>query len=107
MDGEWGAVETVMGKQTFKLKNFKSFQYAVYRQQYLELIERQEYQKAYTYLMRRLKPMETLQSENSNDIKDLCYLLTCKNVADVDRNWEGTTSAREKLVDMLEAMIEF
>ena len=27
--------------QTFRLRNFKSFQYGVYRQQYLELIERQ------------------------------------------------------------------
>jgi hypothetical protein len=29
--------------------------------------------------------------------QDLCYLLTCKSVADVDKTWEGYSSAREKL----------
>lgn len=34
----------------------------MYKQQYLELLEKQEYQKAFTYLTKRLKPLEAYQS---------------------------------------------
>ena len=36
----------------------KSFLYAAYREQFIELIEAQEYQKAFTHLTKRLKPLE-------------------------------------------------
>ncbi len=33
--------------------------YALLRQEYLELIDRQEYQKAFSFLTKRLKPLES------------------------------------------------
>ena len=46
-------VEKLCSKSGFA--NAKSFLYAAYRAQYLELIEGQEYQKAFTHLTKRLK----------------------------------------------------
>lgn len=42
-DGDWTEVEKLCAKQAFS--NSDSFLYAVYKQQYLELLERQESQK--------------------------------------------------------------
>ena len=57
----------------------KSFLYAAYREQFLELIEAQEYQKAFTHLTKRLKPLEA-SAASLGEFKDLCYLLTCRSV---------------------------
>jgi hypothetical protein len=86
-EGEWNEVEKLCLKYAFK--NHKSFLYAVYKQKYFELIERQEYQKAFAFLTERLKPLETRQSD-SDEFKDLCYLLTCKSVQDAPsfRTWD-------------------
>lgn len=72
-------------------------------QEYLELIERQEYQKAFAFLNRRLKPMEGTAASTPNEFLNLCYLLTCKTVADAShfRQWEGVLGGREKLADEL------
>src|SRR5690349_6915862 len=43
-------------------RQYRSLLYAIYRQQFLELVDQQEYQKAFTYLTKRLKPLETAQS---------------------------------------------
>ena len=53
LDGDWLEVEKLCAKSGFA--NVKNFQYAAYRTQYLELIEGQEYQKAFTHLTKRLK----------------------------------------------------
>ena len=53
LDGDWLEVEKLCSKSGFA--NAKSFLYAAYRAQYLELIEGQEYQKAFTHLTKRLK----------------------------------------------------
>ena len=53
LDGDWLEVEKLCAKSGFA--NAKSFLYAAYRAQYLELIEGQEYQKAFTHLTKRLK----------------------------------------------------
>jgi hypothetical protein len=53
----------------------------VVTEQYLELIEGQEYQKAFTHLTKRLKPLEG-SAASEGEFRDLCYLLTCKCVAD-------------------------
>jgi COMPASS component SWD3 len=43
LDGDWVEVEKLCIKYSFK--NHKSFLYAIYKQGYLELLEKQEYQK--------------------------------------------------------------
>jgi len=42
-EGEWNEVEKLITKNTFK--NQKAFMYSAYKQQYLELLEKQEYQR--------------------------------------------------------------
>eukprot|EP01052_Picozoa_sp_SAG31_P041731 SAG31_NODE_6409_length_2030_cov_1.370274_2_plen_298_part_00 len=71
-------------------RGYKGLLYAIYRQQYLELIDRQESQKAFSLLSRRLKPLEGMQ-RSEDEFRDLCYLLTCKSISDVPscRDWEG------------------
>ena len=123
LDGDWLEVEKLCAKSGFA--NVKNFQYAAYRTQYLELIEGQEYQKAFTHLTKRLKarpptsllapacraravvelppplcgqPLES-HASSSADFKDLCYLLTCKSVQEVLRDWDSITSAREQLAE--------
>lgn len=56
-EGDWVEVEKLCSKAS--LKNYKSFLYAVLKQQYYELISRQEHQKAFTFLTKRLKPLES------------------------------------------------
>lgn len=72
-------------------------------QEYLELIERQEYQKAFAFLNRHLKPMEATAASTPNEFLNLCYLLTCKSVSDADhfRSWGGVLGGREKLAEEL------
>ena len=69
----------------------------------MELIERQEYQKAFAFLNRRLKPMEATAASTPNEFLNLCYLLTCKSVSDADhfRSWGGVLGGREKLAEEL------
>ncbi|CAB4401166.1 unnamed protein product [Rhizophagus irregularis] len=106
LDGDWAEVDKLSAKPL--VKNHKSFLYAVYKQQYLEYIEHQEIQKAFTFLNRRLKPLEHLQT-TSNEFKDMCYLLTAKAVHDAPsfKNWEGIGPAREKLVEQFQNMLNF
>ena len=56
LDGDWVEVDKLCGKTTFQQQ--KSFLYAAYREQFIELIDAQEYQKAFTHLTKRLKPLE-------------------------------------------------
>lgn len=109
MDGDWDLVAKLLGKH---LKKFhaahQGFLYAVCKQEYLELIDRQEYQKAYTFLTTHLKPLEKVAAATSSsrhEFKELCYLLTCKAVGESDafRDWEGVVTSREKLVEQLRA----
>ena len=95
-----------MGK--LGLKNNKSFLYAIYKQQYLEHIDSGEYQKAFTYLTKRLKPLEQLQT-TPDEFKDLCYLLSCRSVQEAPsfKSWEGVGPSRDKLVDDFQSMLDF
>lgn len=105
LDGEWVEMEKLVQKTP--LKDHKHFLYTVYKQQYLELIEQLEYQKAFALLTKRLKPLEQIGSLN-NEFKDLCYLLTCKSIQDAPffKSWEGVASSREKLVEQFSSMLE-
>ncbi|CAI5725387.1 unnamed protein product [Hyaloperonospora brassicae] len=109
MDGDWDLVAKLLGKH---LKKFhaahQGFLYAVCKQEYLELIDRQEYQKAFTFLTTHLKPLEKVAvatSSSRHEFKELCYLLTCKAVGESNafRDWEGVVGSREKLVEQLKA----
>jgi hypothetical protein len=53
VDGDWAEVEKFCNKSP--IKSMKDFLYCVYKQQYLELVDKQEYQKAFTYLTKKLK----------------------------------------------------
>ncbi|KAJ2136534.1 hypothetical protein GGH17_001919, partial [Coemansia sp. RSA 788] len=82
--------------------------YNVYKQQYLELIEDHESQKAFATLNKHLKPLESQQSFQG-EFRDLCYLLTTKSIQDAPafRNWDGVSSSREKLAEYLQNILEF
>ena len=97
LDGDWLEVEKLCAKSGFAKS--KSFLYAAYRAQYLELIEGQEYQKAFTHLTKRLKPLEA-SAASLPEFKDLCYLLTCHSVHEVLPQWQGITPAREALLSL-------
>ena len=91
LEGDWVEVDKLCGKMNFQQQ--KSFLYAVYREQFIELIEAQEYQKAFTHLTKRLKPLEG-QAASLGEFKDLCYLLTCKSVSEVAARPNSPARAR-------------
>ncbi|KAI3623991.1 hypothetical protein CBS14141_002419 [Malassezia furfur] len=97
LEGNWSEVDKMCSKPF--LKQQKAFLYAIYKQQYLEHIEHREFQKAFTFLMKRLKPLEHYQP-HAAEFGDLCYLLSAKSVTDAPsfRSWEGIQPAREALV---------
>ncbi|KAJ2773346.1 hypothetical protein IWQ57_001335, partial [Coemansia nantahalensis] len=106
LDGEWGEVDRVCASAY--LKDKKHILYKVYKQQYLELIEDNESQKAFATLNKHLKPLEAQQSFQG-EFRDLCYLLTTKSIQDAPafRNWDGIASSREKLAEYLQNILEF
>ncbi|TPX53632.1 hypothetical protein SeMB42_g00650 [Synchytrium endobioticum] len=106
LDGDWAEAEKLLSKPM--LKNQKGFLYAMYKVQYLEYIEHNETQKAFTFLNKRLKPLEHLQT-TPTEFRDLCYLLTAKAVTDVPsfKTWEGVGPARERLAEQFQNMLEF
>ncbi|KAI8874699.1 WD40 repeat-like protein, partial [Backusella circina FSU 941] len=63
---------------------------------------------AFTFLNKRLKPLEHLQTK-PHEFKDMCYLLTAKSIHEAPsfKNWEGIMAARENLVDQLQNMLDF
>ncbi|KAJ1654362.1 hypothetical protein IWQ61_005691 [Dispira simplex] len=106
LDGDWAEADKLCTKNL--IRHQRSFLYLMYRQQYLEFIERREYQKAYTCLNQRLKPLEHYQTTGT-EFKDLCYLLTCNTVQDVAsfKNWEGVGPTRENLAEHLQRIIDY
>lgn len=109
LEGDWDLVAKLIHKHLRRFHSQQGFLYAVCKQEYLELIDRQEFQKAFTFLTTHLKPLERIAATaNRGEFKDLCYLLTCKSVAEVDafRDWEGVARSREKLVEQLRATFE-
>ncbi|KAJ2236371.1 hypothetical protein IWW45_001850 [Coemansia sp. RSA 485] len=106
LDGEWSEVDRIC--VSGYLKDKKHILYNVYKQQYLELIDDNESQKAFTVLNKHLKPLEAQQSFQG-EFRDLCYLLTTKSIQDAPafRNWDGIASSREKLAEYLQNILEF
>ncbi|KAJ3106459.1 hypothetical protein HDU97_006245 [Phlyctochytrium planicorne] len=105
LDGDWPEADKLCSKPI--MKNQKAFLYAMYKQQFMEYIEHHEFQKAFTHLNKRLKPLEHLQT-TPNEFRDMCYLLTAKSVSEAlsFRNWEGIVPSREKLAEQFQNMID-
>eukprot|EP01062_Namystynia_karyoxenos_P044117 TRINITY_DN32374_c0_g1_i1.p2 TRINITY_DN32374_c0_g1~~TRINITY_DN32374_c0_g1_i1.p2 ORF type:complete len:621 (+),score=187.68 TRINITY_DN32374_c0_g1_i1:115-1977(+) len=97
LGGDWEEVNRLLGKATFK--NQRSFHYALARQQYLELIEAGDGSKAFTFLKKKLKPLEGLAP--TGEFEALAYLLTCKSVSEAPgrffSGWQED-AARQRLV---------
>lgn len=93
LEGEWQEVDRLCSRPL--LKNHPAFLYSAYKQQYLEYIEHQETQKAFTHLTKRLKPLEYLQ-QTPIEFRDLSYLLTAKSVQEAPsfKNWQGVQASR-------------
>ncbi|KAK4531520.1 hypothetical protein CCYA_CCYA08G2377 [Cyanidiococcus yangmingshanensis] len=109
--GDWPEVERLCQKTP--LKNLKVFLYALYRQQFLELVERHETEKAYAVLMKRLKPLEGHAPRGPAEFRDLCYLLTCKSVHEahsaaipLSLDWGGSQAGRELLAEQLTRLLD-
>ncbi|KAG2386564.1 hypothetical protein C9374_002308 [Naegleria lovaniensis] len=99
-DGNWSSVDNAL-QDSFNSSTIgvstnstisKSTLYAIYKQYYFELIEGGEYQKAFSILNKRLKPLKSVSTKE--EFSDLCLLLTCKSVNEVDRfqEWKGNIS---------------
>ncbi|KAJ1942890.1 hypothetical protein EC988_006373, partial [Linderina pennispora] len=106
LDGEWAEAERLCSGA--HLQDKKQILYNVYKQRYLELIDDGEPQKAFAVLMKHLKALEAQQAF-AGEFRDLCYLLTAKSIADAPafRNWDGIASARERLAEYLQSILEF
>ncbi|KAJ1492341.1 hypothetical protein T484DRAFT_3640829 [Baffinella frigidus] len=46
-----------------------------------------------------------LDGDWAEEFKDLCYLLTCKSIADVDKDWDGIASARARLAAVFTSLL--
>eukprot|EP00178_Gracilaria_changii_P010664 TRINITY_DN309_c0_g1_i1.p1 TRINITY_DN309_c0_g1~~TRINITY_DN309_c0_g1_i1.p1 ORF type:complete len:600 (+),score=94.93 TRINITY_DN309_c0_g1_i1:58-1800(+) len=106
LEGDWQEVEHLLSRTTFK--SMKAFKFAVHKQQFLELIDDQQRQKAFSILQRRLKELEAY-ARTADEFRDMCYLLTCKSVTDAPsfRDWDGIASSRAALVEQYSRLLEF
>ena len=101
-NGEWNDAHALV-KQITRKRNRKLFKYLLRKEEYLELLDRQESQKAFGFLTKRLKPLEqTSRRLDPKEFDDLCYLITCTSVQAVARfkYWQPQ-NAREELLEML------
>nr|CCA26522.1 conserved hypothetical protein [Albugo laibachii Nc14] len=108
-DGNWNLIAKLITKHFKTLSAQQGLLYAICKQEYLELIDRQEYQKAFTFLITHLKPLERVSKMyHQNEFQDLCYLLTCKSVKEAScfRSWEGVYKSRQKLIEQLKSTFE-
>ena len=101
-NGEWNDAHALV-KQISRKRNRKLFKYLLNKEEYLELLDRQESQKAFGFLTKRLKPLEqTSRRLDPKEFDDLCYLITCGSVQAVTRfkYWQPQ-NAREELMETL------
>eukprot|EP00760_Papus_ankaliazontas_P017499 PhM_4_TR17293/c0_g1_i1/m.4511 len=96
LSGNWDSVTSLTVKSTFR--GNKAFQYALARQQYLEIVSSRDSQKALAFIVRRLKPLEQYAPEA--EFHALCYLLTCRSVHESShfRSWDET-NGRQRIID--------
>ena len=60
--------------------------------------------QAFTYLTKKLKPYEGQQS-HPEEFRNLCYLLTCKSISEVEKEWDGIAAARNKLANVFGSLM--
>jgi COMPASS component SWD3 len=107
LEGKWNEVDVILSKHEFKEQRI--ILYEISKQQYMELIEQGKSQKAFNFLMKRLKPLEDMCTL-PNEFHELSYLLTCNSVQDshLFKNWDGISgSSREKLLDTIKHYITY
>lgn len=107
LSGEWRDVEKLCTKNL--VKSYKTFLYSCLKQEYLELISTGDMHKAFDLLTRRLKPLESL-SKTDTEFRDLCYLLSARDLRDVPvhiSGWKGTQHGREQLAEELQSLMDF
>ncbi|ORX33747.1 WD40-repeat-containing domain protein [Kockovaella imperatae] len=108
LDGEWSAIETLISRPGLvRPQTQRAFMYMCYRQQFLEHVDNREFQKAFSHLQKRLKPLEHYQPF-PYDFYNLCYLTSAGTVHDAPglRDWGGPAPEREKLVGMWRDLVE-
>mmetsp|Transcript_16902 Transcript_16902/g.25475 ORF Transcript_16902/g.25475 Transcript_16902/m.25475 type:complete len:708 (+) Transcript_16902:82-2205(+) len=105
--GDWDECLKLLSSLVPK-PSLRCFIYHILRQQYLELIDIGDHERAYSFLMKHLKPLEDIaiaQGQGGNEFKELCYLLTCKSVGESDhhtfRRWKHYYHQRELVADEL------
>lgn len=115
LDGLWDDV-TSLCKQVLKGGDtnasegsqgaWRAFIFGVYKQQYLEHLDRGETQQGFNHLQKRIKPFEASISPAA--MRDLCYVLTCRSVQDCAAfsGWE-LIAGRQRLVEQLESLFSF
>jgi COMPASS component SWD3 len=108
MSGEWEEVENILAQKSTTFRYQSHFLYAVYKQQYLELIDSQQSQKALFLLSKRLKPLERY-ALTKTEFRDITYLLTCQSVTECDQfaDWDGANASRAALVDQCARLLDF
>ena len=99
LSGDYATADALAGKLSLP----PYLQYLLHTQHYLELVERGEYQRAFSLLHRRLKPLERCAA-GEREFADLCYLLVCKGVREAEsfRDWPGLQEGRERLAERIE-----
>lgn len=111
LDAEWETAGTLLLKTCARFSQ-RHCLYLLYRQEFLELIQAQQTQRALAFLNKRLKPLEAHLKERDGvevqegEFAELCYLLTCRSVRDsrLFSAWPGSLRGREVLADEIGAM---
>ena len=107
-EGAWDTVLALARKLDLG-KDTRTVQYVLARQQFLELVEEGDGQRAFTYSTRRLKPMEEFVGKQQ--FLDLAYALTCRNVLEASaavtslRGW-SVASGRQAIFATINAVAE-
>jgi len=108
LEGKFVDVDALVSKLAY-FPEKDNFLYEIYKQQFFELVEEGKLQKSYTFLTKRLKPLENLASLASEEFKDLCYVLSCEAVQQASRfkEWDGAAGeSRKNLVEKLKNLLD-
>ena len=129
LEGDWADFDKLALSRP-SIKANKPFLYAVYKQQYLELLHHHDMHKAFQHLIKKLKPLEACATTPA-EFRHLCYLLTCSpsssslfkttthtlahthtniHTSHTDQfrqHWDSVQSAREKLVEQFSTILQF
>mmetsp|Transcript_12265 Transcript_12265/g.14808 ORF Transcript_12265/g.14808 Transcript_12265/m.14808 type:complete len:631 (+) Transcript_12265:56-1948(+) len=113
LDADWESAGTLLLKTCARFSQ-RHCLYLLYRQEFLELVQTQQTQRALAFLNKRLKPLEGhLKERDGVEVKEgefaeLCYLLTCRSVRDsrLFSSWPGALRGRELLADEIVSMAQ-